>query len=96
MREAERTTRQRMADALREDAATAADLAAEFDVTPSTAIRHVRHLSRTLTNTDEQLLVRPPECRECGFDDFDDPVNLPSRCPSCKHEAIHDPAFTID
>lgn len=96
MRDAERTTRQRVADALREGPATPADLAAEFDVTPDAAVRHVDHLARSLEHEDEQLLVRPPECRECGFDGFDDPVNRPSRCPECKHEGVHEPAFTIE
>lgn len=95
MREAEATTRQRMTDFLREESATAATLAVEFDVTPETALSHARHIARSLEGTDEQLLVAPPTCEDCGFDDFDDPANRPSRCPECKSEAVSDPAFVV-
>jgi predicted Zn-ribbon and HTH transcriptional regulator len=96
MREAEATTRERMADHLREDAAALGSLANEFDVPVSTATDHVRHLARSLEHDDEQLLVAPPECRDCGFDAFDDPVNRPSRCPACKSESVDEPAFRIE
>ena len=96
MREADETTRQRIADHLRAGTATPSALAATFDVTASVAVDHVQHLAISLEPTDEQLLVAPPRCRECGFDDFDEPANRPSRCPECKHEGIEEPQFTIE
>ncbi|WP_132057493.1 transcriptional regulator [Halorussus amylolyticus] len=95
MREADETTRERIADHLRDTAASPAALAAEFDVTPGTAVEHVRHVARSLSDADDQLLVAPPECRDCGFDRFDDPANRPSRCPDCKSESVADPEFRI-
>ena len=95
MREAETTTRERIAAHLRETTATPSALAAEFDVTASLAVDHVRHVARSLGD-DEQLLVAPPECEECGFRDFDDPANRPSRCPECKHESLTDPHYKIE
>jgi predicted Zn-ribbon and HTH transcriptional regulator len=92
----EATTRERMADRLREAAATPRDLAEEFEVDSHAAVEHVRHLARSLQHTDEDLLVAPPECRDCGFDDYDDPANLPSRCPDCKSEAVDPPAFRVE
>jgi len=91
----EATTRERMADRLREGAATPRELAAEFEVDSHTAVDHVRHLARSLEHADEDLLVAPPECRDCGFDGFDDPANLPSRCPDCKSESVDPPAFRV-
>ncbi len=96
MSEPSGTTRERMADRLREEALSAGALANEFDVTTAAALDHVRHVARSLEATDEQLLVAPPECRDCGFDGFDDPVNRPSRCPECKSEAVEEPAFTVE
>lgn len=96
MREASRTTRERMADRLREEPLPAAGLAREFDVTASDALDHVRHVARTLEGTGEQLLVAPPECRSCGFDGFDDPANRPSRCPECKSEDLTEPVFRVE
>lgn len=96
MREASRTTRERITDRLRESPMAATDIAATFEIQTSDALTHVEHISRSLDGTDEQLLVAPPACRECGFEDFDDLLNRPSRCPECKSEAIEEPTFTID
>ena len=90
------TTRERIADRLRRGTATPRALAIEFETTPDDTVTHVRHLARSLDPTDEQLLVAPPECRDCGFDRFDDPANRPSRCPECKSESIKDPEFRIE
>lgn len=90
------TTRERIAAVLREEPATPSALAETFGITPGSALSHVEHVSRTLEGADETLLVAPPTCRDCGFDDFDDLPNRPSRCPRCKSEAIDEPAFKID
>jgi hypothetical protein len=95
MREAERTTRQRIAEFIRDQPAQAGALASEFEITTGDVFTHVEHIAASLEDADEQLLVAPPECRDCGFDGFDDPVNRPSRCPECKSEAIEEPVFTI-
>jgi predicted Zn-ribbon and HTH transcriptional regulator len=87
---------ERIAAVLRERSATPSGLAREFDTTPDDAVRHVRHLARSLEHDDEQLLVAPPECEDCGFDGFDDPANRPSRCPDCKSESVVEPTFTVE
>ncbi|QLG26430.1 transcriptional regulator [Halorarum halophilum] len=90
----ERTTRQRIADELREDVATAGVLSTRLDVPAPEVYEHVRHVARSLE--DEELLVSPPECRDCGFSGFDDPVNAPSRCPECRSENLAEAAFKIE
>jgi len=96
MREATRTTRQRIADRLRDEPLAAGAIARDFEVEASTAISHVEHIAQSLERTDEQLLVAPPTCRDCGFDDFDDLLNRPGRCPNCKSESIEEPVFRIE
>ncbi|WP_336326358.1 transcriptional regulator [Halovenus sp. HT40] len=96
MREAERTTRQRIADRLREEPLQAGTIANEFDITTQEALSHVEHISKSLSDGPEQLLVAPPECRECGFDEFDDLINRPSRCPDCKSENVEEPLFRVE
>jgi len=96
MREASRTTRQRIADRLRDEPMAAGSIANDFEIPTSTALTHVEHIAKSLDATDEQLLVAPPECTDCGFDGFDDRVNQPSRCPECKSESVAEPRFTID
>jgi predicted Zn-ribbon and HTH transcriptional regulator len=93
---AEETTRQRIADVLRRRPAAAGSLANEFGIRSTTALSHVEHIAQSLESTDEQLLVAPPECRECGFTDFHDLINRPSRCPECKNEGVEEPEFVIE
>ena len=95
MQGAERTTRQRITDFLREEPAEAGRLATEFEITTAAALSHVEHIARSLEGTDEQLLAAPPECLDCGFSAFDDLANRPSRCPECKSEDVTEPAFTV-
>jgi predicted Zn-ribbon and HTH transcriptional regulator len=96
MRESEETARQRLADALRAEQATAGELADRLSVPRSVVYDHLRHVARSLDGRDdERFLVAPPECRHCGFADFDDPVNHPSRCPSCRSESIEEAVFKI-
>ncbi|SIS06391.1 transcriptional regulator [Natronorubrum thiooxidans] len=98
MREADETTRQRLADVLRVEPATPSALAVQLELTPESVLRHAEHVSRSVDSaaTDDQLLVAPPTCQDCGFDAFDDLLNLPSRCPSCKSEAVSEPTLTIE
>ncbi len=96
MREASRTTRQRITDRLREQPLTASAIAREFEITAANGLTHVEHIAKSLDGTDEQLLVAPPTCSECGFEEFDDLINRPSRCPECKSESIEEPAFRVD
>jgi hypothetical protein len=90
------TTRERLASALREDPASASELAASLSIPTSAVYDHLRHVARSLREADEQFLVAPPECRQCGFADFDDPLSSPSRCPSCRSEGIEEAVFTIE
>jgi predicted Zn-ribbon and HTH transcriptional regulator len=92
----ESTTRERITDLLRSEAATASSLSSRVGTARSAVYDHVRHVARSLDGTDETLLVSPPICRNCGFDGFDDPINDPSTCPECRSENVAEPAFRID
>ena len=94
--DADRTTRERVADALRENPATVSELSKRVGAPRSVVYDHLQHVARSLENTDEQFLVAPPECLNCGFADFDDPVNYPSRCPTCRSERIEEAVFTVE
>ena len=91
----EHTTRQRIADELRADPQTASELSTRVGVPASTVYDHLQHVARSLDG-DEQFLVAPPECRNCGFSAFDDPINYPSRCPDCRSEGIEEAVFKIE
>ncbi len=91
----ESTTRQRIADLLRERAATASELGESLSLPAPVVYDHLEHVSRSVGD-DETFLVSSPVCRACGFDGFDRPLNYPSRCPECRSERIEEPAFRID
>ena len=92
----ESTTRERIADVLRAEAATPSALSTRVGTARSAVYDHLRHVARSLDGSDEELLVSPPTCRDCGFDGFDDPINHPSTCPACRSEGVAEPAFRID
>ncbi|MFB6110983.1 MAG: transcriptional regulator [Halobacteriaceae archaeon] len=91
-----RTTRRRIADHLRLDARTPSSLSAEFDISVSAALDHVEHIAASLADSEERVAVRPPRCRSCEFQAFDDLLNVPSRCPDCHSEAIEEPRIRIE
>ncbi|SDM16682.1 hypothetical protein SAMN04487949_1114 [Halogranum gelatinilyticum] len=90
------TTRQRITDQLRDSPATASTLSETVGVPRSSVYGHLQHIAKSLDGTDEQFLVAPPECRNCGFSAFDDPVNYPSRCPECRNEGIEEAVFKVE
>ena len=91
------TRRERLTDALGAAPATASELAAELDTPVSTVYQDLKHVARSLRyNEDSEFLVAPPECSNCGFSAFDDPVNYPSRCPECRSESIEEAVFKIE
>ncbi|MFB6097357.1 MAG: transcriptional regulator [Haloferacaceae archaeon] len=94
----EATARQRIADALRAEPLTASQLSERVGQPTPVVYDQLEHVARSIRGADgdEQFLVAPPECRACGFDGFDDPLNYPSRCPECKSERIEEPLFTVD
>ncbi|MFB6200769.1 MAG: transcriptional regulator [Halorhabdus sp.] len=92
----ERTTRERIADRLRESSYSATALAAEYSLSTNATLEHVEHVAASLDGTDEQLLVAPPACTDCGFSGFEDRLNVPSRCPSCHSENVTPPVFRIE
>lgn len=63
---------------------------------PEQVIEEITEIRKSLDDT-ETLYVAPAECRECGFDEWDNLVNIPSRCPDpdCRSEWIAEPEFTI-
>ncbi|WP_280537292.1 transcriptional regulator [Halopenitus sp. POP-27] len=91
----DRTTRQRIADRLRDDAATASGLAEEFAVPVPVVYEHLEHVAESV-EPDERFLAAPPTCPECGFDRFETLLSRPSRCPECRCERLEEPAYRID
>ena len=91
------TRRERLTDRLIEEQATASQLAEELDTPVSTVYTDIQHVARsTRYKDDAEFLVAPPECSNCGFSGYDDPINRPSRCPECRSENIEEAVFKIE
>jgi predicted Zn-ribbon and HTH transcriptional regulator len=90
------TTRRRIAEYLREKEATPSELSEELEIHVRSVYSHLPHVARSVEGDKERLLVAPPECADCGFSDFDDPLARPSRCPSCKSERIEEPVLRVE
>lgn len=70
----------------------------ESKISESEVINHIKHIRKSLRNENEDLMVRPPECLKCGYDNFDNLMNVPSKCPSnnCYSNRISQPRYLID
>lgn len=92
----ERTTRQKVESLVESSIGgiTPTRIASYFDeeVEPPEVYDHLEHI----VETRDDLLARPPECNNCGFNEFRKIVNLPSNCPECRSEWIEEPAFKVE
>ena len=92
----EATTRERIADHIREQEATPSEIADTLDVHVDSVYAHLGHVARSVEGSGERVLVAPPECADCGFSGFDEPLGRPSKCPSCKSERIREPVLRVE
>ncbi|ASI99750.1 transcriptional regulator [Thermococcus celer] len=58
-------------------------------------LEDLRAIQRTLKREGKVLLIKPAECRKCGFV-FKPEIKIPTRCPRCKSEWIEEPRFKIE
>ena len=58
-------------------------------------LEELRTIQRIVKREGKVLLIKPAECRKCGFV-FKPEINIPSRCPRCKSEWIEEPRFKIE
>ncbi len=91
------TRREQLADTLADHQATASELAGELETPVSTIYQDLKHVARSMRYKEHtEFLVAPPVCSNCGFSNYDDPVNYPSRCPECRSESIEEAVFKIE
>lgn len=66
-----------------------------FSLEEDQVFEEMRHIKKSLDNTDKKLLVKPPKCHNCGFDNFKDILSDPSKCPNCNNENLSKIIFKI-
>lgn len=62
----------------------------------SDVIKHIKHIRKSLRESEKQLFVLRPECNDCEFSEFKTTLGVPSKCPNCRSEWISPPKFKID
>lgn len=91
------TTREHIKAEIQTTPRTASELATIVNTARSAIFGHINHIAQSVDSaSDERFLLAPPTCERCGFDQFDDPLNNPSRCPECRSERISEPEFVIE
>ncbi|WP_297520542.1 transcriptional regulator [Thermococcus sp.] len=93
------TRRQRIINLLEERDYSPSELALALDMRGKGAkkviLEDLKAIQKTLRREGKVLLIKPAECRKCGFV-FPPEIKVPSRCPRCKSEWIEEPRFKIE
>ena len=97
------TRRQEIAELLRHGAMTAPEIARRIGASVKAVLADLEHVRRSLKGggkssgkNTEKWAARDAECLDCGFVfEGRERLDVPSRCPECKSEAIREAAFEI-
>jgi predicted Zn-ribbon and HTH transcriptional regulator len=92
----ENTLRRRIAELLVGSELTAREISRRMGIAEKDVIRHLPHVSRSLSARGLRLRIRQSVCLKCGFI-FKDRSRFtkPGRCPRCKATYISDPSFSL-
>lgn len=94
----ERTVRQRMIELLTETRLSSYQLAQLLGIPERRVEEHLPHVVKSLArDRSRRFVLDPSACSDCGFL-FRDRTKLtrPSRCPTCRSEAVTAPRYGID
>jgi transcriptional regulator len=90
------TLRQLIMAELEKNLMTVRELSKAIRISEKEVIAHLEHVARSI-KPHKRLMIEPPTCNKCGFVFADrHRFSTPSRCPKCRHEGIHPPAFKIN
>jgi predicted Zn-ribbon and HTH transcriptional regulator len=88
--------RKDLLELLRQQPATASELALMLDVHPREIQDDLEHLLRSLKHSARRLVVEPARCKKCGFTFSMDKLRKPGRCPRCRETWISEPRFFVE
>ena len=94
----ERTVRQRMIELLTDTRLSSYQLAQLLGIPERRVEEHLPHIVKTVArDRTRRFELDPSACSDCGFV-FRDRTKLtrPSRCPTCRSEAVTAPRYGID
>ncbi|KYK33253.1 MAG: transcriptional regulator [Theionarchaea archaeon] len=89
------TRREDIIQLLQEQAMTSHELAHHFQTTEKNILSDLRHIRKTLKGTDQDLAVKMPLCKGCGFQFNLNSIKEPSKCPKCKSTWVEPPIYRV-
>ena len=90
------TVRQGIMQELEKGFCSAKDLSAAVKIPEREVYSHLEHIQKTLASSGRRLLIRPAECKKCGFLFAKrDRMKKPGKCPVCREELIKEPFFGL-
>jgi len=92
----DQTIRRQIIDCLSAQEMSARQLSQAIGLPEKEVHGHLVHAARSLNAGNNRLIIRPAECRQCGYV-FENRKRLtkPGRCPRCKGTHLHQPTFRI-
>lgn len=88
--------RKKLIDLLLGNPMSVPQIARAVKESPSQIADDMRHLLRSLKNTEYQATIEPARCRACGFEFSEEKLTKPSKCPECHSTWVLEPRIRID
>lgn len=89
------TRREDIIEILKKEEMTSLQLAHHFQTKKKNILSDLAHIRKTLKGKNEELVVRMPVCRKCGFIFRLNSVREPSKCPQCNSTWIEPPTYKV-
>jgi predicted Zn-ribbon and HTH transcriptional regulator len=87
-----KTSRERIAELIKNRDMSPQEIAKIMEVKEATIIEDLKHIRKS--GKYGELLILPARCLKCGYE-FDAKIKVPKRCPKCKSTWIEEPRFMI-
>jgi predicted Zn-ribbon and HTH transcriptional regulator len=90
------TIRRKIISLMEGQSLCAKEISADVRISEKEVYGHLEHIKKTLSKSNQRLVVIPSECNKCGFLFKErDKLKKPSKCPVCNNESISEPFFSI-
>ncbi|HEX9138080.1 MAG TPA: transcriptional regulator [Nitrospirota bacterium] len=94
--ETQDTVRHAIVAELQQGPCSARDLSASVGISEREVQGHLEHIQKSILSLGLHLIVRPAECKKCGFVFAKrEKLKRPGKCPVCRGESIRDPRYEI-
>ena len=90
------TIRHNIISLLESHTLSATDISVDIGISEKEVDEHLEHIQRTINKSGRIFVVKPAECKKCGFVFRKrEKLKKPGRCPVCRNESIYEPLFSV-